>query len=131
MRGRQMHFSGHMPRIMGSGDISQPATSPQQTHHSSLQIIYSEVNWENVPKLEAYVKEMASADQTSGSVNIQKIQDDVVQLWNVVNPSEEQRNRIKALYDGVVRSLHKAPDSRPRPGVPRSRRSSFQFLRPQ
>jgi 3-oxoacyl-ACP reductase-like protein len=88
-----------------------------------------------VGKLEAYVEEMASADQISGSVNIQKIQDDVVKLWNVVNSqpeiSEEQKNRIKALYDGMVRSLRKAPDSRPRPGVPRSRRSSSQFLRPQ
>ena len=86
-------------------------------------------------KLEAYVEEMASPDQISGSVNIQKIQDDVVKLWNVVKSqpeiSEEQKNRIKALYDGVVRSLRKAPDSRPRPGVPRSRRSSSQFLRPQ
>jgi fatty acid synthase subunit alpha len=88
-----------------------------------------------VCKLEAYVEEMASADQISGSVNIQKIQDDVVKLWNVVKSqpeiSEEQKNRIKALYDGVVRSLRKAPDSRPRPRVPRSRRSSSQFLRPQ
>ncbi len=97
--------------------------------------MYSEVNRENVRKLEAYVEEMTSADQISGSVNIQKIQDDVVKLWSVVKSqpeiSEEQKNRIKALYDGVVLSLRKAPDNRPRPGVPRSRRSSSQFLRPQ
>jgi hypothetical protein len=31
--------------------------------------------------------------------------------------SEEQNNRIKVLYDGVVRLLRKAPDSRLRPGV--------------
>ena len=74
-------------------------------------------------KLEAYIEEMASADQISGSVNIQKIQDDVVKLWNVVKSqpeiNEEQKNciKFKALYDGVVRSLRKAPDSRPRPGV--------------
>jgi hypothetical protein len=63
---------------------------------------------------------MASAEQISGSVNIQKIQDGVVKLWNVVKSqpeiSEEQKNRIKALYDGVVRSLRNAPDSRLRPG---------------
>lgn len=65
---------------------------------------------------------------------MQKIQDDVLKLWNVVKSqpeiSEEQKNRIKALYEGVVRSLHKRPESRPRPAA-RSRRSSSQFLRPQ
>jgi fatty acid synthase subunit alpha, fungi type len=78
---------------------------------------------------------MASADQISGSVNIQKIQDDVVKPWNVVKSqpeiSEEQKHRIKALYDDLVRSLRKAPGNRPRPCVHRSRHSSFQFLRPQ
>ena len=78
---------------------------------------------------------MASADQISGSVNIQKVQDDVVKLWNVVKSqpeiSEEQKNRIKALYDGVVRSLRKSPDSCLHPGVPRSHCSLSQFLRPQ
>ena len=45
--------------------------------------------------------------------------------------TEEQKKRIKALYEGVVRSLRKGPDS-PRPRVtPRTRRSSSQFLRPQ
>jgi hypothetical protein len=33
-----------------------------------------------------HVEEMASADQISSSVNIQKIQDDIVKLWNVVKP---------------------------------------------
>jgi fatty acid synthase subunit alpha, fungi type len=57
-------------------------------------------------KLEAYMEEMASADHISGSVNIQKIQDDVVKLWNVVKSqpeiSKKQSNPIKALYDGVI-----------------------------
>lgn len=79
---------------------------------------------------------MASSENIPGSVNISKIQDDVLKLWNVVKSqpeiSEEQKNRIKALYDGVVRSLKKGPEQpRPRPGQPRSRRSSSQFLRPQ
>ncbi len=78
---------------------------------------------------------MVSADQISGSVNIQKVQDDVVKLWDVVKSqpeiSKEQKNHIKALYDGVVRSLRKSPDSRLRPGVPCSHRSLSQFLRPQ
>lgn len=51
-------------------------------------------------KLEAYVEEMASADQISGSVNVRKIQDDVVKLWNVVKSQpeigEEEKNRIEA-----------------------------------
>lgn len=111
-------------------------TAPKTEITEKGEIVYSEVNRENVRKLEAYVEEMASADQISGSVNIQKIQDDVVKLWNVVKSqpeiSEEQKNRIKALYDGVVRSLRKSPENRSRPGgAPRSRRSSSQFLRPQ
>ena len=118
--------------------ISLSVTFPTAPHTEITEkgdIVYTEVNRKDVRKLEAYVEEMASADQISSSANIQKIQDDVVKLWNVVKSqpeiSEEQKNRIKALYDGVVRSLRKAPDSRSRPGVPRSRRSSSQFLRPQ
>jgi len=88
-------------------------TAPHIEITEKGQTIYSEVNRENVRKLEAYVEEMASADQISGSVNIQKIQDDVVKLWNVVKSqpeiSEEQKNRIKVLYDGVFRPLRKAP----------------------
>ncbi|KAI9439787.1 fatty acid synthase [Lactarius indigo] len=124
--------------VVGQPPLYKDVTFPTAPHTDITEkgeIVYSEVNRENVRKLEAYVEEMASADQISGSVNIQKIQDDVVKLWNVVKSqpeiSEEQKNRIKALYDGVVLSLRKAPDNRPRPGVPRSRRSSSQFLRPQ
>jgi fatty acid synthase subunit alpha, fungi type len=110
-------------------------TAPHTEIMEKGEIVYSEVNRENVRKLEAYAEEMASADQISGSVNIQKIQDDVVKLWNVVKSqaeiSEEQKNRIKALYDGVFRSLRTAPDNCPRPGVPRSRHLSSQFLQPQ
>ena len=95
-------------------------------------IVYSEVNPKDVRKLEMYVEQMASADHISDSVNIQKIPDDVVKLWNVVQSqpeiSEKQKNRIKALYDGVVRSLRETPDSRPQSGVPRSHRLSSQFL---
>ncbi|KAF8271214.1 fatty acid synthase [Lactarius quietus] len=124
--------------VVGQPPLYKDVTFPTAPHTEITEkgeIVYSEVNRENVRKLEAYVEEMASADQISGSVNIQKIQDDVVKLWNVVKSqpeiSEEQKNRIKALYDGVVRSLRKSPDSRSRPGAPRSRRSSSQFLRPQ
>ena len=78
---------------------------------------------------------MASTDQISGSVNIQKVQDDIVKLWDIVKSqpkiSEEQKNHIKALYDGMVQSLHKSPDSCLHPGVPCSHCSLSQFLRPQ
>ncbi|KAJ7077160.1 fatty acid synthase [Mycena belliarum] len=114
-------------------DVTFP-TAPHTEVTSKGEIVYSEVVRENVRKLEAYVEEMASGDTVSGAVNINKVQDDVVKLWNVVKSqpgiSQEQKNRIKALYEGVVRSLRKAPETRPR-NAPRTRRSSSQFLRPQ
>lgn len=62
-----------------------------------------------------------------------KIHDDVLKLWNVIKSqpqiSKEQKNHIKALYKGVVRSLRKHPES-PRPGAPCACRLSSQFLRP-
>jgi fatty acid synthase subunit alpha len=90
---------------------------------------------ENARKLEAYIEEIASGDTISGSFNIQKVQDDVLKLWSIVKSqrgiSQEQKNRIKAPYEGVVRSLRKDLDPpRSRVGT-KSRRSSPQFLRPQ
>ncbi|KAK2463415.1 hypothetical protein APHAL10511_004501 [Amanita phalloides] len=114
-------------------DVTFP-TAPHTEVTEKGDIVYSEVVREGVRKLEAYVEEMASGDTVSGAVNIQKVQDDVLKLWNVVKSqpgiSQEQKNRIKALYEGVVRSLHKGPEPRTRV-APRSRRSSSQFLRPQ
>jgi fatty acid synthase subunit alpha len=55
-------------------------TAPHTEINEKGEIVYSEVNRENVRKLEAYVEEMASTDHISGSANIQKIQDDVVKL---------------------------------------------------
>ena len=76
---------------------------------------------------------MASGDTVSGSVNIQKVQDDVLKLWSVVKAlpeiSSDQKNRIKSLCEAVVHSLHNNPD--PSPRTLRSRRSSPQFLRHQ
>jgi fatty acid synthase subunit alpha, fungi type len=110
-------------------------TAPKTEVTAKGDVVYSEVVRENVRKLEAYVEEMASGDTISGSVNIQKVQDDVLKLWSVVKSqpgiSQEQKNRIKALYEGVVRSLRKDPEP-PRARVTsRNRRSSSQFLRPQ
>ncbi|KAG8905251.1 3-oxoacyl-[acyl-carrier-protein] synthase [Tulasnella sp. 403] len=114
-------------------DVTFP-TAPRTEVTAKGDIVYSEVVRENVRKLEAYVEEMASGDAVP-AVNLQKVQEDVLKLWNVVKSqpeiTEEQKGRIKGLYDSVVRSLHKTPDVRPaRVPSPRNRRSSSQFLRP-
>ncbi|CAE6423597.1 unnamed protein product [Rhizoctonia solani] len=115
-------------------DVTFP-TAPKTEVNAKGDIIYSEVVREGVRKLEAYVEEMASGDNIPGNVNIQKVHDDVVKLWNVVKSqpeiSQEQKSRIKSLYDGVVRSLRKGPESKPTRPVARTRRASSQFLRPQ
>ncbi|CAE6460687.1 unnamed protein product [Rhizoctonia solani] len=116
-------------------DVTFP-TAPKTEVNQKGDIIYSEVVREGVRKLEAYVEEMASGDNIPGNVNIQKVHDDVVKLWNVVKSqpeiSQEQKSRIKSLYDGVVRSLRKGPEStKPSRPVARTRRASSQFLRPQ
>jgi hypothetical protein len=90
-------------------------TAPHTEVTAKGDIIYSEVVRENIWKLEAYVEEMASSDTVSGSVNTQKVQDGVLKLWMVVRSqpgiSTEQKNCIKALYEGVVRSLRKTPET--------------------
>ncbi|KAF8656258.1 hypothetical protein AX16_002694 [Volvariella volvacea WC 439] len=123
--------------VVGKPPVYKDVTFPTAPHTEVTakgDIVYSEVVREGVRKLEAYVEEMASGDTVPGSINIQKIQDDVLKLWNVVKSqpgiSLDQKNRIKALYEGVVRSLRKGPDHRSRI-TPRNRRSSSQFLRPQ
>ncbi|THH15787.1 hypothetical protein EW146_g4747 [Bondarzewia mesenterica] len=134
--GQQLIDNCH--EVVGQPPLYKDVTFPTAPHtevNAKGDIVYSEIVRENVRKLEAYVEEMATTNNISGSVNIQKIQDDVLKLWTVVKSqpeiSVEQKNRIKALYEGVVRSLRKTPEARPRPGAPRSRRSSSQFLRPQ
>ena len=98
-------------------------------------IVYLEVVCENMRKLEAYVEEMASGNTISNDTNIQKVQDDVLKLWTVVKSqpriSQEQKNRIKGLYEGVVQSLRKRVEPA-RPHIsPRICRLSSQFLHPQ
>ncbi|KAH7913599.1 hypothetical protein BJ138DRAFT_606981 [Hygrophoropsis aurantiaca] len=121
--------------VLGQPPVYKDVTFPTAPHTEVTEkgdIVYSEVVRENVRKLEAYVEEMASGD-TISTVNIQKVQDDVLKLWTVVKSqpgiSQDQKNRIKALYEGVVRSLRKGPEQ-PRNRM-RNRRSSSQFIRPQ
>uniref|UniRef100_A0A0W0EUQ4 Putative fatty acid synthase n=1 Tax=Moniliophthora roreri TaxID=221103 RepID=A0A0W0EUQ4_MONRR len=126
-------------QVLGQPPVYKDVTFPTAPHTEVTakgDIVYTEVMRENVRKLEAYVEEMASSEPVSGAVNIQKVQDDVAKLWTLVKSqpeiSQEQKNRIKALYEGVVRSLRKTPETPQRaPRVPRSRRSSSQFLRPE
>lgn len=112
-------------------------TAPHTEVSALGDIVYSEVVREGVRKLEAYVEEMATGGPPPTTMNVDKVQDDILKLWNFVKSqpeiSSEQKNRVKALYDGVVRTLRKNPGEQParRSPVPRSRRSSSQFLRPQ
>ncbi|EJD06870.1 fatty acid synthase [Fomitiporia mediterranea MF3/22] len=127
-------------QALNNGPLYKDVTFPTAPHTEITKrgdIVYTEVVRENVRKLEAYVEEMASGDSVPGTFNMQKIQEDVLRLWNVVKSQpeigEEQKSKIKALYDGVVRSLRKGSednlsDTR---RAPRSRRSSSQFLRPE
>ncbi|KAE9399788.1 fatty acid synthase [Gymnopus androsaceus JB14] len=124
-------------QVLGQPPVYKDVTFPTAPHTEVTnkgEIVYTEVMRENVRKLEAYVEEMARSDTVSGAVNIQKVQDDVMKLWTIVKSqpeiSDDQKNRIKALYEGVVRSL-RTKGAEPRPRTPRSRRSSSQFLRPQ
>jgi len=78
-----------------SGTTFKDPTAPHTEINEKGEIVYSEVNRENVRKLEVYVEEMASADHISSSANIQKIQDDVVKLWNVVKSQPEISEETK------------------------------------
>ncbi|TFK79328.1 hypothetical protein K466DRAFT_606230, partial [Polyporus arcularius HHB13444] len=80
-------------------------TAPHTEVTEKGDIVYKEVMRENVCKLKAYVEEMASGDTIAVPMNVQKIQEDVLKLWNVMKTqpeiSEEQKNRIKALYEDI------------------------------
>jgi hypothetical protein len=80
-------------------------TAPKTEVTAKGDIVYSEVVRENVRKLEAYLEEMASGDTISGSVNIQKFQDDVLKLWTVVKyqPGISQEQK-KSHQDTLRRS---------------------------
>ncbi|VDC05507.1 unnamed protein product, partial [Peniophora sp. CBMAI 1063] len=111
-------------------------TAPKTEVTAKGEIIYSEVVHENVRKLEAYVEEMASTDNVvTDAVNMEKIQEDVLKLWNGVKTqpeiSEEQKGKIKDLYDSVVRSIKNEPaETHPHASQPRTRHVSSQFLCP-
>ncbi|EAU85370.1 fatty acid synthetase alpha subunit [Coprinopsis cinerea okayama7 len=129
----------NVKEVLGKPPMYKDVTFPTAPHTEVTakgDIVYSEVVRENVRKLEAYVEEMATADNVPGTVNINKVQDDVQKLWTLVKDlpeiTDDQKHRIKDLYEGVVRSLNTESHSHSAPSpAPRSRRSSSQFLRPQ
>jgi fatty acid synthase subunit alpha len=114
-------------------------TAPHTEITAKGDIAYSEVVREGVRKLEAYVEEMASGGGLEATVNVLKVQQDVLKLWNVVKSqpeiNPEQKNKIKALYDTVVASLARGPEQAQQtqqgPAAPRKRRASSSFLRPE
>ncbi|KDN33898.1 hypothetical protein RSAG8_13015, partial [Rhizoctonia solani AG-8 WAC10335] len=93
-------------------DVTFP-TAPKTEVNEKGDIMYSEVVREGVRKLGVYVEKMASGDNIPGNVNIQEVHDDVLKLWNVVNSqpeiSQEQKSRIKSLYDVTSLSADKIP----------------------
>ncbi|TIB03399.1 hypothetical protein E3P94_00662 [Wallemia ichthyophaga] len=112
-------------------DVTFP-TAPHTEISGSGDIKYSEINREDVRKLEHYVKEMAAGGKISTqNINLDKVQTDVEKLYELVKSqpqiSEAHKTSIKSLYDEVLRSLGR-PEKHT--AVPRTRRSSSQFLRP-
>jgi hypothetical protein len=68
-------------------------------------IVYSEVVREGVRKFQAHVEEIATGGPPPTAVNIDKLQEDVIKLWNTVKPqpeiSQEQKNRIKVVWSDL------------------------------
>jgi fatty acid synthase subunit beta len=79
-------------------------TAPKTEVTAKGDIVYSEAVRENIRILEAYVKEMASGDTTSGTVNIQKAQDDVLELWTVAKSHQGTLRRSSAIFEGGFRT---------------------------
>lgn len=122
---------GHPPMYK---DVNFP-TAPFTEVTQKGDVVYREVQREDCRKMESYVQQMSGPSATSTGMDVSKLSANLANLWKLVQSqpeiSEDQRSRIQNLYDGVVRSLSKAPEM-PRPGSPpKSRRSSSQFLRPQ
>lgn len=69
-------------------------TAPHTEINAKGDIVYTEVVRESVRKLEAYVEQMASGDSTP-NVSMQKIEDDVLKLWNV--------QELYTLFDQLLR----------------------------
>jgi len=104
-------------------------TAPHTEVTKKGEIVYSEVVRENVRKLEAYIKEIASSDGAAGpiSINIQKVQDDI--LTGLLSSLSLRLARTRRIVSRpcMRMSLHKGPDPCAR-GQPRNCRSSSLFF---
>jgi fatty acid synthase subunit alpha, fungi type len=108
-------------------------TAPKTEVTAKGDIVYSEVVRENVRKLEAYVEEMARATQSLDWSTSRRSKMTSSSFAQSSSPSQgfpkSKKNRIKALYEGVVRSLRKDLEPTRARAATRSRRSSSQFPR--
>ncbi|KAH8924677.1 hypothetical protein BT69DRAFT_1308121 [Atractiella rhizophila] len=116
-------------------DVTFP-TAPKTTITAKGDIVVEEVNREGVSRLEKYVAEMAAGIEAPPSVNLEKVQEQIQNLYRLVKAqptiSKTHMNSIRSLYGEVVRSLQTpatAPQGRGRSPA-RNRRPSNQFLRP-
>ncbi|WWC63190.1 uncharacterized protein I303_105790 [Kwoniella dejecticola CBS 10117] len=118
-------------------DVALP-TAPHTEVSAKGDIVYSEISRQNVRKLESYVKEMASGGEVEPAVNLDKVQNDIDKLWELVNSQPSitpaQKAAIKSMYGEVIKSLGKDAIVE-NPAVARTkgakqRRSSSSFLRP-
>ena len=126
-------------------DVALP-TAPHTEITAKGDIVYTEVLRQNVRKLESYVKEMASGGEVEPAVNLDKVQNDIDKLWELVNSQPSitpaQKAAIKSMYGEVIKSLgHSESAISPtnaafenaaitRMKGTKQRRSSSQFLRP-
>ncbi|KAJ3255887.1 3-oxoacyl-[acyl-carrier-protein] synthase [Boothiomyces macroporosus] len=110
-------------------DVTFP-TAPCTIITEKGEIKYSEVNRENVRKLEAYVKEMAEGSKVGLKVDLGKIQNDVAKLYRMVRQqpqmSRDSKNAVKSLYDEVIKSLNAGKIA----NANATRRSSNTFIGP-
>ena len=69
-------------------------TAPHVEINNNGDIIATEVVREGVRKLEAYVEEMSSATAVNAPINVDKVHDSVLKLWNAVKNKKASRNFV-------------------------------------
>jgi fatty acid synthase subunit beta len=111
-------------------DVTFP-TAPSTSISEKGDIQYSEVNRPGVRKLESYVKEMAAGSKVAYRLNMEKVQQDIANLYEMVkqqpNMSAAGKDHIKSLYDEVLKSFNAGADAG---CTTKNRRSSSSFVSP-
>jgi hypothetical protein len=83
------------PELTGSSRMHLSASSPYPSHMMLVTVLVVLKIYRPYPSWVIqyqHVEEIASTDQISSSVNIQKIQDDVVKLWDIVKAHPVSRH---------------------------------------